>query len=56
MEDRTMKRTYQKPEMKVVTIPVPKILTGSVDGFSNSLNETGGDGGGALAPDFDFDE
>ena len=51
-----MKKTYQNPEMKVITIAVAQMLATSVDGFANGLNTTGGDGSGALAPEFDLDE
>jgi hypothetical protein len=54
MEDRTMKRTYQKPETEVVAVAVAQMIATS--GFAKSLNTSGGNGNSALAPQLGFDE
>lgn len=47
-----MKKIYISPEMDIVEIKnQPILLAGSVDGFAPNLDETGGDGTDALAPE-----
>ena len=52
-----MKKTYISPEMDVVELEnQPVLLAGSVDGFASGLDETGGNGGDALAPEHEWYE
>ena len=51
-----MKKTYQKPEMKSVKIQTMRIFAGSPDGFSKTLNATGGNGSNALSRDRAWEE
>ena len=50
-----MKKTYISPEMDVIELKHQQtLLAGSVDGFAPDLNETGGDGSDALAPEYEW--
>ena len=45
------KKKYMIPTMQVVKLETTQMLASSpVDGFNAELNNTGGDGGDALAP------
>ena len=45
-----MKKTYLEPTLEVVKIATTQMLAASVEGFNSVLDETGGNGDGALAP------
>ena len=52
-----MKKIYMSPEVKVVVIKRrPQLLAGSVQGFDGALDDDGGDGGAALAPEHEWYE
>lgn len=50
-----MKKTYMEPTLEVVKIETTQMLAASVEGFQATLDDTGGDGGDALAPMLGWD-
>jgi hypothetical protein len=50
-----MKKIYMSPTMDVIELKHQQtLLAGSVDGFNSTLDNTGGDGGNALAPEYEW--
>lgn len=53
----TMKKTYINPSIDVYELKATQqLLAGSVEGFNDELDTTGGNGSVALSRDFDFDD
>ncbi len=52
-----MKKTYINPSIDVYELKATQqLLAGSVEGFNDELDTTGGNGSVALSRDFDFDD
>jgi len=50
-----MKKIYMSPTMDVIELKHQQtLLAGSVDGFNGALDDTGGNGGDALAPEHEW--